>query len=196
MAALIALVDALGAPSRPAVILLDDCQWLDDLSLKLLLRWHRARDAERRATGVLLVAAYRSDEVPLDSPLRQLAPAPAISLGPLAAEDVRRMAESMAGALPAEAVELVERLSEGNPFLVAAVLEGLVEGGALVDGARGWELEPGAMAQAQSSRRWAAFLARRLDAAAAAGARAAVRRRRARQVVRAEARRGPRRRSR
>jgi signal transduction histidine kinase/tetratricopeptide (TPR) repeat protein len=161
--ALIALVDALGAPSRPAVILLDDCQWLDDLSLKLLQRWHRVRGPERRAAAVVLVAAYRSEDVPAGSPLRRLAPVPTISLGPLEVDDVRRMAESMAGALPGEAVQLVQRLSEGNPFLVAAVLEGLVEGGALVHGARGWELEPEAMARAQSSRRWAVFLARRLD---------------------------------
>ncbi len=163
VAALSALIDSLGAPWRPAVILCDDCQWLDDLSLKLLLHWHGGRDAERRATAVLLVAAYRSEDVPPGSPLRQAAAAPAISLGPLSAEDVRRMAESMVGALPPEAVELVERLSEGNPFLVAAVVEGLVEGGALVYGKDGWEMEPGAMARAQSSRRWAAFLAQRLD---------------------------------
>lgn len=164
VAALIALVDALGAPSRPAVILLDDCQWLDDLSRKLLLQWHQvAADVERRATGVLLVAACRSEDVQPASPLCQLAGVPTISLGPLSGQDVRRMAQSMAGELPAEAVQLVERLSEGNPFLVAAVLEGLVECGALVDGARGWELEPGAMARAQSSRRWATFLAQRLD---------------------------------
>ncbi len=161
--ALITLIDALGSSTRPAVILLDDCQWLDELSLKLLVSWHRAHRDAPGAGGVLVVAAYRSDEVSIDSPLRHLPPAPRVALGPLAGEQVGQIAESMAGALPPEAVALVVRLSEGNPFLAVAVLEGLVEDGALVGTPRGWELEPRAMAQAQSSRRAAAFLARRLD---------------------------------
>jgi signal transduction histidine kinase/Tfp pilus assembly protein PilF len=161
--ALIALLDALGSPARPAVILLDDCQWLDELSLKLLSSWHRAHRHRSGAGGVLLVAAYRGDEVPGDSLLRHLDPAARIALGPLADDEVGRMAESMAGALPSEAVALVARLSEGNPFLAVAVLEGLVERGALLDAPQGWELEPRMMAEAQSSRRAAAFLAQRLD---------------------------------
>jgi signal transduction histidine kinase/Tfp pilus assembly protein PilF len=160
--ALIALLDALGTPERPAVLLLDDCQWLDELSLKLVAAWHRAHADAPGAGGVLVAAAYRGDEVPIDSPLRTLA-ATRTFLAALSGEDVARMAESMAGPLPAEATALVTRLSEGNPFLVAAVLEGLVECGALVDGPGGWELEPRAMAEAQSSRRAGAFLAQRLD---------------------------------
>jgi two-component system sensor kinase len=160
--ALIAFLDALGTPERAAVVLLDDCQWLDELSLKLLAAWHRSHADAPGPGGVLVAAAYRDEEVSTDSPLRTLA-APRSFLGPLSGEDVARMAESMAGPLPAEAAALVARLSEGNPFLVAAVLEGLVECGALVDGPGGWELEPRAMAEAQSSRRAAAFLAQRLD---------------------------------
>src|SRR5262249_19160379 len=41
--------------------------------------------------------------------------------------------------------------------------EGLVEGGALVGTNDGWQIEPQAMATAQSSRRGASFLARRLE---------------------------------
>jgi signal transduction histidine kinase/tetratricopeptide (TPR) repeat protein len=164
LTALAALIDALGTPARPAVILLDDCQWLDELSLKLLDRWHREHEAEeRRSASVLLVAAYRSEDVPEESLLQRLLPAARLALKPLGPDEVRRMAESIAGALPSAAIELLERLSEGNPFLAGAVLEGLVEGGALVDTPAGWQLQPQAMAEAQSSRRAAAFLAQRLD---------------------------------
>ncbi|HEY6004774.1 MAG TPA: BREX system ATP-binding domain-containing protein, partial [Anaeromyxobacter sp.] len=161
--ALIALLDALGSPARPAVILLDDCQWLDELSLKLLAAWHRAHRSSSQRGGVLLVAAYRTDDVARDSPLLQLAPAERIALSPFTEEEVARMAESMTGALPPEALALVVRLSEGNPFLAAAVVTGLVESGALVATDRGWELDPQAMRDAQSSHRAAAFLAQRLD---------------------------------
>ena len=37
--ALKALFDALGWEGRPAVLLLDDCQWADELSLRVVGRW-------------------------------------------------------------------------------------------------------------------------------------------------------------
>jgi signal transduction histidine kinase/tetratricopeptide (TPR) repeat protein len=164
LAALVALLAALGSPEQPLVILLDDCQWLDELSLRLLLEWQRAHALSPGPRWVRVVAAFRGEEVASESPLRGLVPAPTrLELGPLTAGELRTMAESMAGPLPAQALPLLERLSGGNPFLAAAVLEGLVEGGALVATNRGWELEPHAMAQAQSSRRAAALLARRLE---------------------------------
>ncbi|HEX8435643.1 MAG TPA: ATP-binding protein, partial [Archangium sp.] len=70
--------------------------------------------------------------------------------------------ESMAGPLPREATEAVVRLSEGNPFMASAVMHGLVEDGALVPGAQGWQVEPEAMAHVRSSRQAASFLVRRL----------------------------------
>ena len=39
--ALSALLDALGSAERPALVLLDDCQWADELTLKLLRYWQR-----------------------------------------------------------------------------------------------------------------------------------------------------------
>ncbi len=164
LAALVALLAALGSPQKPLAILIDDCQWLDELSLKLLMEWQRAHALSSGPRGVLVVAAYRGEEVASESPLRRLVPAPTrLELGPLTAEETRTMAESMAGPLPAEAMPLLERLSGGNPFLAAAVLEGMVEGGALVATSRGWRLEFHAMAQAQSSRRAGGILANRLD---------------------------------
>ena len=39
--ALAALLDALGTPQSPALVVLDDCQWADELTLKLLGYWQR-----------------------------------------------------------------------------------------------------------------------------------------------------------
>ena len=53
----------------------------------------------------------------------------------------------------------------------AAVLRGLVESGALTAGPSGWQIEPLALANVQSSGHAAAFLARRVDLLPAASVR-------------------------
>src|SRR5262249_56884721 len=63
-----------------------------------------------------------------------------------------------------EALGVIERLSEGSPFMAAAALQGLVEAGALVAGAAdGWAIDPLALADVQSPRHVASFLVRRIE---------------------------------
>jgi len=152
-------LDALGTPERPALIILDDCQWADELTYKLIRRWQAASNGRH----VLLIAAFRSEEVPPDHLLRRTNPSGHLRLSPFAAEEVRQLVESMAGPLPEAAVEVITRLAEGSPFMATAVLRGLVESGALVGSPHGWRTEPLAMADVHSSNRAAAFLARRLE---------------------------------
>jgi len=162
--ALAALLDTLGSAQRPALVLLDDCQWADELTLKLLGYWQR-RQVSDQVFGrhVLLVVGFRSEEVSASHLLRDLRPSLHLELRPFASRDVRRLAESMAGPLPEVAIEVVERLSEGSPFMTRAILQGLVESGALVPGSSGWQVEQLAMADVQSSRHAAAFLVRRIE---------------------------------
>jgi two-component system sensor kinase len=161
--ALAALLDALGDAECPALVLLDDCQWADELTLKLLAAWQRRRSDGPPARHVVLVAAYRVEEVTGEHLLRDLPSAAHLTLPPFHPRDVRRLAESMAGPLPAEAVAVVENLSEGSPFMAAAVLQGLVESGALVPEPAGWRVEALALVDVQSSRHAAAFLVRRIE---------------------------------
>jgi two-component system sensor kinase len=172
--ALAALLDALGKADRPALVLLDDCQWADELTLKLLAKIGGGRrepggansDPTTRhtphATHLLLVAAYRSEEMTAAQVLRG-GQALTLNLPPFGPEDVRLLAESMAGPLPEEALDVVRRFCEGSPFMAAAVLQGMVESGALVSGPSGWQVEPVALAGVQASRHSAAFLARRME---------------------------------
>ena len=182
--ALSALLDALGSADRPALVLLDDCQWADELTLKLLGHWQRRRplvplvpklrlgtnslpaeerEQEEGVCRVLVVVAFRSEDVAANHGLRELRASLHLKLPPFGAENLRRLLESMAGPLPNEIVEVVGRLSEGSPFMAAAVLQGLVESGALVAGPAGWRVEPLALADVQSSRHAAAFLVRRIE---------------------------------
>ena len=47
--ALTALLDALGEKGRPALVLLDDCQWADQLTLKVIDAWRRREDRDNGA---------------------------------------------------------------------------------------------------------------------------------------------------
>src|SRR5207244_2099168 len=93
---LTALLDALGGTGRPVLLLLDDCQWADQLTLKVLGNWRR-QAADR---PVLLVLAFRSEEVPAGHPLRSLQLAAHLSPPAFPASNVRKLVESMAGPLP------------------------------------------------------------------------------------------------
>src|SRR5207248_2295768 len=79
-----------------------------------------------------------------------------VRLAPFGPEDVAALCASMAGPMPAEAVSAVVRLADGSPFMASAVLRGMVETGALVDTADGWDVDAGPMGDVQTSRRGAA----------------------------------------
>ena len=166
--ALAVLLDVLGDPGHPALVLLDDCQWADGLTVKLLAQWQatlaaRAPGTAADAVHVLVVAAFRSEEVAAGHPLRAVEPLASVRLAPFGAGDVAALCASMAGPLPDEAVATVVRLVDGSPFMASAVLRGMVETGALHDTPDGWAVDPGPMGDVQTSRRAAVFLARRFE---------------------------------
>ena len=162
--ALAELLDALGTRDRPAIVLLDDCQWRDDSTIELLSYWReRLQAANRKPVHVLLVVAFRSEEVLEDDPLRRLRSTAHIELKPLPSDDLRELITSMAGSLPGDAVDLVEKYAEGSPFMASGVLRGLVESGALVPTKTGWRMTPQQGDEVQSSRQAAALLARRIQ---------------------------------
>ena len=161
LAALRHFLSSMGTPVSPVLLVLDDCQWADALTIRLLVEAFAADDGGLAHLGV--VAAFRSEEVPADAPLRTIASAKSLHLGRLPDPAMTQLAESMAGPLPPKAVETVTRLADGSPFMGAAVLRGLVECGALVGGVGGWLVDDVALAEVQTERRSAAVLVRRLD---------------------------------
>ncbi len=162
--ALAHFLHTLGTPARPALIILDDCQWSDELTTKLIDRWDTIRtEKEAEDSHVLLVLAFRSEEVPADHSLRRLTAQAHLRLGPFSAGEIRQLAESMAGPLPDQVVDVVRELSEGSPFMASAVLHGLVESRALVPDRDGWRVEPLAIANLQSSSQAGSFLTQRIE---------------------------------
>lgn len=139
---------ALANAAQPLVLFVDDLQWADRSSRRLLREL--AQDSLLR--HVLVIGAYRSNEVPADHPLvydlAALAAAgthvSAVELGPLAEEDVchlladtlHRRADDVR-----ELASLCQAKTGGNPFFLRRFLEDVHQRGLiwLDRGATQWE---------------------------------------------------------
>ncbi len=143
---------ALASRSHPLLLFLDDLQWADVSTLRLLEYLVRA-EGER---SVLIVGAYRDNEVQPGDPLptcidaieRSTARIQHLQLGPMADADVRQL---IAGTLHATTedvkplADLCIDKTQGNPFFLGQFLRSLHEQGDIFyDRTRGawrWDLE-------------------------------------------------------
>jgi DNA-binding SARP family transcriptional activator len=120
------------AAAGPVVLVLEDVQWADEMSLRLLaFLSRRLADA-----AVLLVATVRVDEV-VDAPalrdlLRELERDPRarlLSLAPLPREETARLVRLLRRGAPGEAMADLEerawRLSQGNPFVIVETVQAM-----------------------------------------------------------------------
>ena len=125
-------------PEHPLALFLDDLQWVDAATLELLE--HLVTHSEVR--HLLLVGAYRDNEVSPSHPLRRTldairkagARAQEIVLAPLGLDDVNRLVAAALHCDPAHArplAELVQEKTGGNPFFAIQFLTALAEEGPL-----------------------------------------------------------------
>ena len=123
---------------QPTVLVLDDLQWSDNQSLRLLRHIVTTVDSER----LLVLGTFRDSELSPSDPLRDLLAAlqrePNVSRIELKGFDdvgVLTFMEAAAGQrLEEAATDLAHALcleTEGNPFFVGEVLRGLMETGAI-----------------------------------------------------------------
>jgi PAS domain S-box-containing protein len=137
-------------PEHPLALFLDDLQWLDAATLDLLEDLLTQTDVRH----VLLIGAYRDNEVTAAHPLRRTLEAirnagalvQEMALAPLARDDVGRlMAEALYCDQERAAVlaQLVHEKTAGNPFFAMQFLAALVEEGLLTfdHGAARWVWE-------------------------------------------------------
>ena len=130
------------AAERPLLLVLDDLQWADDLSLDLLRVIVKERALE--AAPVLVIGAYRPEEA--GTVLGELASSPDVELLELGRLDASSVAEMAAEMLaldhaPLGLATFLNRHSEGNPFFVGEYLRGAVDEGLLTrTGAGRWQL--------------------------------------------------------
>lgn len=123
------------ARRRPLLLLLDDLQWADDPTLRLLLHL-----ADRLpASPLLIVATYRDTDVgrPLTAAFADLRRRPGttwMALKRLSEDGVAAMLRAMSGQeVPAPLVRALYGEAEGNPFFLEELYKHLVEEGRLFD---------------------------------------------------------------
>jgi tetratricopeptide (TPR) repeat protein len=127
---------------QPALLVLEDVHWSDDMSVRLLVSLAR----QARSWPLVLLASMRGDEL-LDRPLTRRLFAEADREGVATTLRLRSLAEpdtlslvghlAPAGADPGAVAHLgrqVWRLSEGHPFMVVETVRAVQEGGPPVAG--------------------------------------------------------------
>ncbi|MCA9591990.1 MAG: protein kinase [Myxococcales bacterium] len=139
-----ALADVLATlgKDRPLLLVIDDLQWADDLSLAFI-EW-----LGQHALGqsrVLLLGTYRSEEME-DALASALSAHPdaSLRLARLSEGSIEHMVAGMLGIAqaPERFVASLARASEGNPFFVAEYLRAAIMEGLLFQDAGGrWQLE-------------------------------------------------------
>jgi two-component system sensor kinase len=137
-------LELIGKLVRPTMVFLDDCHNADSLTLRLVMRWERQpKDADRFTT---FVVSFRTDESNTDYLLNQVMPERRITL--LGFDNVRitQLIESMAGKLPANVIDTVLGIANGNPFVASAVVRGLVEAKVLQSTNGAWKADSKALA--------------------------------------------------
>lgn len=120
----------------PALVLVDDVQWLDDLSLALC--HYLVRAAEARGDPLALIAAARpsSAAASFAASLRHLLPPEHVrelDLAPLDDADALELVKALAPTLRDDAASAVAAKSSGSPFWIEALVR---SGGAEIDAAR------------------------------------------------------------
>lgn len=136
------------AAVQPVLMVLDDLHWADDTTLSLTHYLVR----QLKDSHVLLLGAYRDDEMVEASPLAQFAQdadresrGGRLQLGPLTADDLASLAaERLGGPCTESLLRALHERSGGNPFFLLQMLRLLQQEAALVQSAGGWQMLPGA----------------------------------------------------
>jgi serine/threonine protein kinase/tetratricopeptide (TPR) repeat protein len=128
------------AREGPLLLVIDDVQWADEVTLRFLASLGNEFFEE---LPLLILATYRSDEAGPD--LRALLAEPHVStvlLGRLNEENVEEIVRSMLAApdAPASFLHFLSQTSEGNPFFVAEYLRSAVDERLLIREAMRWRI--------------------------------------------------------
>ena len=157
--ALARFLASLGCAEKPVIVWIDDCQWLDS---KLLDALKELDSLSLLHTTFVLSMRSGTFSQPQDVE-RAVGRSKSIVLDRLSKQEVILLLESMAGRIPARARQLVLRMAEGSPFMASAILQGLVETGAMHFADGSWAIDESKISKAGASSDAADLLAQRIE---------------------------------
>lgn len=145
----------------PALVFVDDVQWLDQSSRRILAR--ATVEVPRRALFLYAARSEDLDEVKRFSDLIVTKKA-AIELSPLESADLFEIARSFLSTreLGPDVEQAILRLSDGTPLSVLQLLRTLVDEGALLPYWGRWKLDGKALSEMHLPRGSTSLLARRI----------------------------------
>jgi DNA-binding CsgD family transcriptional regulator len=121
---------------EPALVLVDDLQWVDELSLALCHYLVRAADATDESLALVAAGRPSPNEASLSASLGQVLPPERLmrlELGPLTSGEALELAKALAPALRDAEVRDLADLAGGSPFWIEALVR---TGGAAADAGR------------------------------------------------------------
>ncbi|MDB5827570.1 MAG: histidine kinase [Variovorax sp.] len=148
------LLQVFARQSHPLVLFLDDLQWVDPATLRFLEHFLSEKSAVEH---LLLIGAFRENEVGTEHPLKRMLDAlrlPAdrlslVSLQPLGVTDVGRLVADTLRCTTDRAAalaKLIHKKTDGNPFFAAQFIGELCEEGLLAFDAQTlawtWSMSP------------------------------------------------------
>ncbi|WP_165973743.1 AAA family ATPase [Paucimonas lemoignei] len=151
---------------HPLLLFLDDLQWADVGTLRLL----RKLDHAERLGQLVILGTFRDNEVTALHPLAQLLdnlekrpqPPVRIRLGPLSAADIEEWLADTYQLDAPDAAAWLQQQSEGNPLFVSQLLSALRERGVMRREGGGWQWDAERLAQAHLSGNILGFMEARL----------------------------------
>ena len=163
---------AVASRKRPVVFVVDDLQWAARTPLGFV---DAVLSAEVQVDGLLLVGAYRSQEVDATHPLaamlsrweRQTDAPEQMRLENLPESSLAMLVAEMLRLDPAKAAELAAVIAPrtgGNPYDTVELLNSLRHDGILAPGAGGWQWDPAVLSRRLERTDVAGLLADRADA--------------------------------
>jgi hypothetical protein len=146
------LLRAIASPKRPLVMVVDDLQWAGLTAIRFV----DAVLSDEELEGVLLVGAYREDEIDTTHPLsamlprwQQLSlPPTRIRLSNLSTTSLTTLLADMLRLRVTEAAALAEAIeprTRGNPYTTVELVNALRHDGVLMPGPDGWWWDPQAL---------------------------------------------------
>jgi serine phosphatase RsbU (regulator of sigma subunit)/tetratricopeptide (TPR) repeat protein len=163
--ALAAFFRGLGSLNRPVVMLIDDAQWLDEGSLRVIGRL----GSDSNPSPFLLIATSRDGDehaAALTRVVSTLAPrlAARLSLTPLNFEAIDALITLSLGGSPLDrpTVQRLAALTHGNPFAIGQYMRTLLDQGVIKPAGRQWRADSDALEAVQLPRDVVELVVRRL----------------------------------